>query len=63
MTLYDVCNDYSLDPAEDQTLPKPSIYKARQQFGGLVYVHKEYSEIHYYLGADGLKGKDIHTLE
>lgn len=62
MTLYDVCNDYSLDPAEDQTLPRPSVYKSRQKYGGVAYYHKEYRELHYYLGDDGLQGRNIQAV-
>lgn len=56
MTLYDVCNDYSLDPAEDQTLPDLKTYKVKQIDEGTLYYHKAYGELHYFLGEDNLKG-------
>lgn len=57
MTLYDVCNDDSLDPAEDQTLPDPKVYKEyKEESGGVLYYHRQYDELHYFYGEDGLKG-------
>lgn len=66
MTLYDVCNDYSLSVAECQELPSPKVYKARTKgkCNGIYYFHRHYyKELHYYLGDDGLEGKDLTLVE
>lgn len=55
MTLYDVCNDYSLDVAENQNIPD-NTYKAVPKSTGTSYYHKEYRELHYFLEQDGLSG-------
>ena len=55
--LYDVCNDYSLDPCT--TDYKEDEYRVTKRNGGLVYTHKRYDEIHYYKGKPGLTGQSL----
>lgn len=62
MTLYDVCNDYSLDPAEDQSIPGKE-YKATPWGNGTAYYHKKFNELHYYLGEDGLSGLSVYSAK
>lgn len=64
MTLYDVCNDYSLDPAADQIIPPADVYQVSYHYcGGLVFTHKEYNEIYYFLGKDGLTGEFLGAID
>lgn len=55
--LYDVCNDYSLDPCTTEFDAK--LYRSANRNGGIVYTHKKYNEIHYYLGKPGLNGQNL----
>jgi hypothetical protein len=49
--IYDVCNDYSLDPSTLTEKPERGyIWREKKDCNGrpiLIGVHKEYSEIHY----------------
>lgn len=55
MIMYDVCNDYSLDPATTDF--DPAKYRTQKHSMGIIYIHKEYNEIHYLKGNKGLDGK------
>jgi len=55
-TLYDVCNDYSLSRAETQKPPDARQYRHTDGFGGTLFIHKEYEELHYFVGPDGMDG-------
>lgn len=60
MTLYDVCNDYSLEKAEDQNTDhlSPAAYKqVRVPEWGTVFIYREHNEVHYLLGDPGLDGE------
>lgn len=52
--MYDVCNDYTLDPTDEQ--PDMNLYRTFEGFGGTVYVHKKHEEIHFFKGKKGLQG-------
>jgi hypothetical protein len=57
MSIYDVCNDYSLDPLE-----RPFNFDAYEMTdfrSGWLLTHREYREIHYFIGPDGLSGLNI----
>jgi hypothetical protein len=56
--IYDVCNDYSLDPVEHPF--NFSEYRIVAQGKGFLLIHKEYGELHYYIGAAGLTGKRVY---
>ena len=47
VVIFDVCNDYSLDIAPDQSEPDYNLYRMIRSEQGFVYIHKEYNEIHY----------------
>lgn len=55
--LYDVCNDYSLEVCEDQEKDL-SEYRTRKHAKGTLYIHREYGELHYLLGEEGLERKN-----
>lgn len=55
--IYDVCNDYSLDPVE--TPFNFSHYKLVAYGKGYRLIHKKYKELHYFIGAPGLAGQYI----
>jgi len=55
--LYDVCNDYTLDPCT-QAVNLTGEYKKHESPHGVTYVHVEYGEIHYFRGMPGLTGKN-----
>lgn len=59
--MYDVCNDYSLDPVEPGTMKnfKEGDYIKKKTPYGLLYIHKKYKEIHYLKGKKGMTGKHI----
>jgi len=57
--LYDVCNDYSLEKCEDQNKDL-SAYRTRKMRKGILYIHKEYDELHYLRGPAGLDGQVVH---
>lgn len=59
--LYDVCNDYSLDICDKPDFDK-SIYKFVIKHNGILYIHKQYNEIHYYSGKAGLNGLNLFSL-
>jgi len=66
LVLYDVCNDYSLDCCTTDIDIDPitkgvnlKIYRAVKRNNGIVYIHKKYDEIHYYLGKAGLTGQSL----
>ena len=58
--LYDVCNDYSLDPRTTEF--NEADYRTKIRNGGVIYIHKKYDEIHYYLGEKGLNGRNLFSL-
>jgi len=60
MSIYDVCNDYSLDPVE-----KPfrfDDYFMAEYRTGYILTHKEYKEIHYFIGPDNLSGLYLESI-
>jgi hypothetical protein len=58
--LYDVCNDYSLDPSDQK--PNMNLYKVTKYANGELLTHKEYGEVHFFRGLEGLKGKYLSGL-
>jgi len=60
MVVYDVCNDYTLDVAnisiDDIDLDEYSEWHVTQ---GTIYKHKEYKELHYFVGPAGLDGEEL----
>lgn len=58
LVIYDVCNDYTLEPAPDVTWPSNEYRTVKTQMG-FVYVHKLYNEIHYLIGKPGLTGQRL----
>ena len=63
LVVYDVCNDYTLDPAnisiEDIDLDAYSEWYVAQ---GTIYKHKEYKEIHYFVGPAGCDGERLGNM-
>jgi hypothetical protein len=57
LVMYDVCNDYSLSPITTEFDPK--LYKTRKHDLGILYIHKEYNEVHYLKAKAGLDGQYI----
>jgi hypothetical protein len=57
LVMYDVCNDYSLSPITTEFDPK--LYKTRKHDLGMLYIHKEYNEVHYLKAKAGLDGQYI----
>ena len=53
--LYDVCNDYSLELRD--TLPNEDWNEYALKNGRIV--HREYNELHYFIGSQGLDGETI----
>jgi len=54
--LFDVCNDYSLDKAEDQTEPDPKVYRTEKAGRGVIYIHRKDDELHYFKGPANMQG-------
>jgi len=46
----------------DNDHSKIELYRAEKRNGGIVYTHKKYDEIHYYLGIKGLTGRSLFSL-
>lgn len=61
MMLYDVCNDYSLDPSLSD--PNWSLYRKDRTPNGVALVHKEYEELHYFYGPVGLEGRNYFDVQ
>lgn len=60
--LYDVCNDYTLEPCI-QAINLIGEYKAIEGALGVSYFHIRYNELHYFRGPAGLTGLswyDVH---
>lgn len=55
--LYDVCNDYSLQVAEQE--PDFKQYRKVKKENGFLFFHKVYEELHYFSGRPGLSGQNI----
>lgn len=57
MTRYHVCNDYSLEKMKPEEIIDEPIYRTKPYDGGTLYIHREYNEIHYFIGPDNLEGR------
>lgn len=73
-TLYDVCNDYSLDkvlrPGAIDDVRRDPRYQWHETMWrsqgetcyGCIGTHREYDEVHYFIGPDGMQGTESPTL-
>ena len=60
MTRYHVCYDYSLEEMKPEETIDESKYATEKLHGGILYIHKEYEEEHYFIHKNPkLNGKRI----
>lgn len=59
--LFDVCNDYTLDKANDQNMSDAGYRKKilKGDAGIVLWYHREYNELHYAEAPESYQGKMI----